>query len=97
MLDEPANHLDLIYQKQLFELIDRWRRQPGKAVLSVVHDLSLARRWGTHALLMDGGHAVACGPIAQVMTADTLARVWRMDVLGWMRDVQSAWESGGEA
>lgn len=91
MLDEPANHLDLVYQKQLFELIDRWRRQPGKAVLSVVHDLSLARRWGTHALLMDRGRAVASGPIAQVMTADALARVWQMDVMGWMRELQSAW------
>lgn len=91
MLDEPANHLDLVYQKQLFELIDRWRRQPGKAVLSVVHDLSLARRWGTHALLMDSGRAVASGPIAQVMTADALARVWQMDVMGWMRELQRAW------
>lgn len=24
LLDEPANHLDLVYQKQLFELIGQW-------------------------------------------------------------------------
>ena len=55
ILDEPANHLDLNYQQQIFSLIQAWLRQPGRAVLSVVHDLSLARRYGTHAVLMHRG------------------------------------------
>ncbi|MFQ9449137.1 MAG: ATP-binding cassette domain-containing protein [Christensenellales bacterium] len=50
ILDEPANHLDLIYQKHIFSLIETWLRQPGRAVVSVVHDLSLARKYGTHAV-----------------------------------------------
>ena len=29
ILDEPANHLDLIYQKHIFSLIETWLRQPG--------------------------------------------------------------------
>ena len=47
LLDEPTNHLDLIYQKQIFALIGSWLREPGRAVVSVVHDLSLARSFGT--------------------------------------------------
>ena len=43
ILDEPANHLDVTYQKQLFDLINDWRRAPGRAVITVVHDLNLAR------------------------------------------------------
>lgn len=31
ILDEPANHLDLIYQKHIFSLIETWLRQPGRA------------------------------------------------------------------
>ena len=53
LLDEPTNHLDLIYQKQIFALIGQWLQTPGRAVVSVVHDLSLARAFGTDALLMD--------------------------------------------
>ena len=34
ILDEPANHLDLKYQQQVFSLIGEWARQPGRAVLS---------------------------------------------------------------
>ena len=62
MLDEPANHLDLVYQKHIFSLIGEWLKTPGRAVMSVVHDLSLARRYGTQAVLMDHGQSVAQGP-----------------------------------
>ena len=55
LLDEPANHLDLGYQKHIFSLIGEWIRQPGRAVVCVVHDLSLARKYGTHALLLHHG------------------------------------------
>ena len=54
ILDEPTNHLDLVYQKQVFALISEWLREPGRAVISVVHDLSLARAYGTDALRMLG-------------------------------------------
>lgn len=92
MLDEPANHLDLVYQKQIFSLIDQWRGQPGRAVISVVHDLSLARKYGTHALLMHHGQAVAQGKTTDALTADNLRRVYEMDVHEWMRDLLAQWE-----
>ena len=92
MLDEPANHLDLVYQKQIFSLIDQWRKQPGRAVISVVHDLSLARKYGTHALLMHHGKAVAQGKTADTLTADNLRAVYEMDVHEWMRDLLSQWK-----
>lgn len=91
VLDEPANHLDLNYQKQIFSLIRRWLDQPGRAVLSVVHDLSLARRFGTHALLMDHGKGIARGPVDEVMTPELLRRVYGMDVHGWMRELLAPW------
>ena len=91
LLDEPANHLDLGYQKHIFSLIGRWLSQPGRAVLSVVHDLSLARRYGTHAVLMDGGRCVARGTMEETLTPENLARVYGMDVGGWMRELLGQW------
>ena len=67
LLDEPGNHLDLRFQQELFLLIDAWRREPGHAVVSVVHDLSLARKFGTHALLLSSGRG-AYGEIADILT-----------------------------
>ena len=93
ILDEPANHLDLKYQQYVFTLIQSWLKEPGRAVLSVVHDLSLARRYGTHAVLMDRGKSVSQGLVADVLTPDLLSRVYEMDVCLWMRDMLSQWES----
>ena len=92
ILDEPANHLDLIYQKHIFSLIQDWLRQPGRAVMSVVHDLSLARRYGTHAILMDDGRCVAQGGIGQVLSRDHLAQVYGMDVHAWMQEMLEQWK-----
>ena len=91
ILDEPANHLDLIYQKHIFSLIEAWLKQPGRAVISVVHDLSLAKKYGTHAVLMDRGRCAAQGKTAEVMTRERLEAVYGMDVYGWMRDLLGQW------
>lgn len=91
MLDEPTNHLDLIYQKQIFALIGQWLQKPGRAVVSVVHDLSLARAFGTDALLMDSGRKIALGRANDVLTPANLDRVYGMDVAAWMRGLYSQW------
>lgn len=92
ILDEPANHLDLVYQKHIFSLIQEWLKQPGRAVVSVVHDLSLARRYGTHAVLMSHGKSIAQGTIAEVLTPQNLESVYDMDVYAWMQEMLSQWK-----
>ena len=93
LLDEPANHLDLPYQQHIFSLLSDWLRQPGRAVLSVVHDLSLAKKYGTHALLMHRGHSVAYGETNAVLTPSNLQSVYGMDVSAWMKDLLSQWNA----
>lgn len=90
VLDEPGNHLDLQVLRGLMDLIDAWRRAPGRAVISVLHDLSLARLYGTHALLMESG-AGLFGPAHEVLSAENLSRVWRMDVGAWMKALYAPW------
>ena len=97
ILDEPANHLDLKYQQHIFSLIQEWLEQPGRAVLSVVHDLSLARRYGTHAILLDHGKTVSQGLIADVMTPENLKQVYGMDVYAWMQEMLSQWQDPSQA
>lgn len=92
ILDEPANHLDLPYCKQLFELISAWVKTPGKAVISVVHDLSLAKRYGTHALLMHDGKSCGFGPAADIFTGENLQTVYGMDVRAWMQEMYQQWK-----
>lgn len=92
LLDEPANHLDPAYQKQVFSLLQSWLRAPGRAIVSVVHDVSLARAFGTHALLLRGGREIACGPARQALSEKNLSAAFNMDVGDWMRQMLGQWE-----
>ena len=91
LLDEPSNHLDLVYQKQVFELIAAWLKQPGRAVISVVHDLSLALAYGSHAILLNKGQLIASGSVSETLAAENLRRAYDMDVYEWMRSMLSQW------
>lgn len=91
ILDEPTNHLDLVYQKEVFALVREWLDSRNGAVISVVHDLSLAKAYGTHALLLDGGHAAAQGSAEEVLLPERLNSVYRMDVGAWMRGLYGQW------
>ncbi|MBE7003391.1 MAG: ABC transporter ATP-binding protein [Ruminococcaceae bacterium] len=92
ILDEPTNHLDLVYQKQVFSLIEQWRQKPGRAVVSVVHDLSLALHCGSAAVLLDRGSVAASGAVREVLTAERLQDVYDMDVKDWMQTLLRQWE-----
>ena len=91
LLDEPANHLDLKYQEQIFELISRWVKQPGRAVISVVHDLSLAKRYGHSAVLLNHGRMINQGPSSIAISPDSLREVYGMDVYAWMHKLLKVW------
>jgi iron complex transport system ATP-binding protein len=74
LLDEPLAHLDLSHQLGIAELLADEVHRRGRAVVMSVHDLSLAQRVGTHALLLGAGTALA-GPLDEVMREETLSRV----------------------
>ena len=70
LLDEPLAHLDLHHQVDCLEALTQWLEKPGRCVIFSCHDLNLARRFATHALLLDGaGHACA-GPVREVLTPE---------------------------
>jgi iron complex transport system ATP-binding protein len=92
LLDEPANHLDLVYQKQIFELVREWIKQPGRAVVSVVHDLSLAKFYGTDAILLYKGERVAFGQVSEVLTPERLNDAYGIDVKSWMLSLLEQWK-----
>jgi iron complex transport system ATP-binding protein len=76
LLDEPLSHLDLHHQIECLEALSEWTREPGRTVLFSCHDLNLARRFATHALLLDGAGAAYAGPAHDVLTPALTSRVF---------------------
>jgi iron complex transport system ATP-binding protein len=72
LLDEPANALDLAHQMSLMHLLEQLAHQRGKTIVMVSHDLNLAARVASHALLLMGDGEWLAGPCASTMTADAL-------------------------
>lgn len=75
MLDEPISNLDPAHQHGALH-IARSLAAAGEAVLVVLHDLNLAAQYADRLVLMKGGSIVASGPPRDVLTVETVARVF---------------------
>jgi iron complex transport system ATP-binding protein len=79
LLDEPSSHQDLQHQVKIFSVL-RGLAEAGCALVAAVHDINLAARYATHALLLDGAGSADAGPIDTMLTPDRLSRVFRHPV-----------------
>jgi iron complex transport system ATP-binding protein len=70
LLDEPLAHLDLHHQIDCLEALQQWLEKAGRCVIFSCHDLNLARRFATHALLLDGAGRAFAGPAKDVLTPE---------------------------
>lgn len=80
LLDEPTSALDLGRQQLALELVDRLRKESGLAVLSAMHDLSLAAQYADRLMLLDGGRIVAQGTAEHVLSEDLISTHYGADV-----------------
>lgn len=76
LLDEPTNHLDIGYQHELLRMVGRL----GVTTVVVLHDLNLAARYCTRLVLLDGGRLVVAGTPDEVLTPETLHRIYGIHV-----------------
>ena len=83
LLDEPTAHLDLQHQGETLALARDLAHREGKAVLAVLHDISLAAAYCDRLVLLDGGKIAAQGAVADVLTAVNIQRVYGARV--WVR------------
>ena len=74
LLDEPTTALDVGHQQEVLELVDQLRSERGLAVLSTMHDLTLAGLYAEQLVLLDAGRVVERGTPHAVLTEDNLRR-----------------------
>lgn len=79
LLDEPTAHLDIKYQIEVLELVQRLNREAGMTVIAAMHDLNLAARYFPRLLLFQRGIVADGGP-AEVLDPHLLRRVYGVNV-----------------
>ena len=79
LLDEPAAHVDLPHQIEMYRLL-RSRAEHGALCVAATHDLNLAAAFATRILLLDAGQAAAFGSPAEVFASPAFRRAFGPEV-----------------
>lgn len=79
LLDEPTTFLDISHQIDVLDLLTDLNRERGTTVAMVLHDLNLAARYADHLVAMAQGQVIAAGDPGDVLTEDTVRRVFGLD------------------
>ncbi|MDR2326533.1 MAG: dipeptide ABC transporter ATP-binding protein [Acidovorax sp.] len=69
LADEPTTALDVTLRVQILELLGKLQRQTGMAMVLITHDLHLVRRFADRAVVMEHGHLVEQGAVAELFAA----------------------------
>ncbi len=77
LLDEPTAHLDIGHQASVLGLMRALCREEGKAVLAVVHDLTLAAAYCDRLVMLGAGGTVAAeGSAGEILRPELLAEAY---------------------
>jgi iron complex transport system ATP-binding protein len=79
LLDEPTAALDLRHTEEVMALASVLAAQ-GRAVVVVLHDLSLAAAWAGRVAVLQSGRLAACGSPSAVLTPALVAGVYGIAV-----------------
>ncbi|AKB83825.1 Iron(III) dicitrate transport ATP-binding protein FecE [Methanosarcina barkeri 3] len=97
LMDEPTNGLDLKYQLELFELIQKITLERGMTTIIALHDLNLAARFADNIVVMNKGEIYASGSPSSVLTQKTIESVYGInarisiddDGVPWIKPINS--------
>jgi len=92
LLDEPANHLDLKHQIELLNFLKAWVKENSKTLISVFHDLNLARLFCDTAIVLNNGTIAGGGKIDEVFNSWILNEVYGIDIRVFMRESLEKWK-----
>lgn len=73
LLDEPTTALDVGYQQEVLELIDKLRNEKKIAVISTMHDLTVSGLYPDRLMLLAEGSVVVSGTAETVLTPENIA------------------------
>jgi len=80
LLDEPAAHLDIRYQLEVFNLLRQLNQGKGITIVLVSHDLNLASQYASRLVLLNRGKIFSEGRPSEVITEENIQKVYKVRV-----------------
>lgn len=76
LLDEPINHLDVRYQKELLDYVTTWVKESSRSVITVFHDINMAALYCDRLLVLQDGKLVANGKPEAILQQSLIEEVF---------------------
>ena len=86
LLDEPTTYLDMAYQLDVPQLLERMNREKQLTIVMVLHDLNEACRFADHIIGLKNGKVVCEGRPADVITRENIREIYGIDAKLVMSD-----------
>lgn len=80
LLDEPTSYLDLNYQLEIMELLQRLHHEQRISIVMVLHDINLACQFCDNLLVLKDGKIHAAGSPGQVVSASFIKDIYGCEV-----------------
>ena len=79
LLDEPTNNLDIYHATNMMKIVRRLCDELGKTVILVLHEINYAAFYSDYICAFVDGKIEKFGPVKEVMTKETLGRIYNVD------------------
>jgi microcin C transport system ATP-binding protein len=87
LADEPTTALDVTLRQQILDLLGDLQKSHQMAVLLITHDLNMVRKFADRIAVMENGHIVEHGTVAQVFANPQHAYTQKLLASKPVRDV----------
>lgn len=79
MLDEPTTYLDMSYQLEVLEILEKLNKQRNITVVVVLHELNNACRFANNIVGLKKGKIICEGIPKEVITQESLKEIYGID------------------
>jgi microcin C transport system ATP-binding protein len=87
LADEPTTALDVTLRQQILDLLGTLQKSHNMAVLLITHDLNMVRKFADRIAVMENGHIVEQGTVADVFASPQHAYTQKLLASKPVRDV----------
>ncbi|NLB22313.1 MAG: ABC transporter ATP-binding protein [Clostridium sp.] len=79
LLDEPVNHLDVSHQVGILKALQAMT--PERTIITVMHDLNLARDFSDHVIMLHEGKVVKTGKPGECIDPKVLSNIYDLEFI----------------
>lgn len=79
LLDEPTTFLDLSYQQEILQLLNKLNKTSGLTIVMVLHELNHACRYGDNIIGLKNGELICQGSPCEAITRESLSVLYGIE------------------